>query len=102
MQALLGPARVAEWRRLSPQDWLKMLLGDRWWGTHAQTGDERMQLYLVELEKARRWAGSAPTYPNTHTTRRREGPWLRLRLVHNDNYCYDRPSHPGPLAKGGL
>ena len=62
MHTLLGPARLSEWSRLSPKDQLNALLGDQWWGAHAQTGDEWMKVYLEELEKTRRALS-----PNTRT-----------------------------------
>ena len=62
LRALLGPARLDEWRQLGPKSQLNALLGDQWWGAHARTGDERMKTYLEELEKARRAQG-----PQTET-----------------------------------
>jgi hypothetical protein len=62
VHTLLGPARLSEWSRLSPKDQLNALLGDQWWGAHAQTGDEWMKVYLEELEKTRRALS-----PNTRT-----------------------------------
>jgi hypothetical protein len=59
---LLGPAHLTKWRQLGPKGQLIALLGDQWWGAHAQTGDEWIQIYLAELEKARRAQG-----PHTRT-----------------------------------
>ena len=67
MRALLGPARLDEWRQLGPRSRLNALLGDQWWGAHAETGDERMNTYLEELEKARR-AHAGSTDRDLHTT----------------------------------
>ncbi len=41
------------WSQLPPKERLRALLGDQWWGPHAETGDEWVQTYLLHLEQER-------------------------------------------------
>ncbi len=132
----VGEQKFGTWRQLPPKERLRALQGDRWWGPHAETGDEWIQTYLLHLEQERavlppvladhqrrRAAAvrSSAWQSVSHITRRqcwREGPWLRLRLVHDvinqwavahflsgadkqppSQTCASRP--PGPAPPGG-
>jgi hypothetical protein len=47
------PKFRAAWSQLPPRERLRALLGDQWWGPHAETGDEWIQTYLLHLEQER-------------------------------------------------
>jgi hypothetical protein len=52
-RTLVGEQKFGTWSQLPPKERLRALLGDQWWGPHAETGDEWIQTYLLHLEQER-------------------------------------------------
>jgi hypothetical protein len=52
-RTLVGEPKFGTWSQLPPKERLRALLGDQWWGPHAETGDQWIQTYLLHLEQER-------------------------------------------------
>jgi hypothetical protein len=80
-RTLVGEPKFRSWSKLPPKARLRALIGDQWWGPHAETGDEWMQTYLLHLEQER--AALTATGAASPEQQRRDSIWCRTLPASN-------------------